>query len=68
MILAAGSNGKAGRERRVVVTGQGIVSCLGHDVDTFYNNLLAVRQSTELFSLLTQAVLPCSFYAANIGH
>ncbi|KAK9805796.1 hypothetical protein WJX73_000412 [Symbiochloris irregularis] len=41
VILAAGSNGKAGRDRRVVVTGQGIVSCLGHDVDTFYNNLLA---------------------------
>ena len=29
-----------------MVTGQGIVSCLGHDVDTFYNNLLAVGHST----------------------
>lgn len=27
--------------RRIVVTGMGVVSCLGHDVDEFYNNLLA---------------------------
>jgi 3-oxoacyl-[acyl-carrier-protein] synthase II len=27
--------------RRVVVTGMGVVSCLGHDPDTFYNALLA---------------------------
>ena len=27
-------------ERRVVVTGMGVVSCLGHDPDEFYNNLL----------------------------
>ena len=29
-------------ERRVVVTGMGVVSCLGHEVDEFYNNLLEV--------------------------
>src|SRR5882672_12922736 len=28
-------------ERRVVVTGLGVVSSLGHDVDTFWNQLLA---------------------------
>src|SRR5260221_3324371 len=28
-------------ERRVVVTGWGVVSSLGHDVDTFWNHLLA---------------------------
>ena len=28
-------------ERRVVVTGLGVVSSLGHDVDTFWNHLLA---------------------------
>lgn len=27
--------------RRVVVTGMGVVSCLGHDPDTFYDALLA---------------------------
>ncbi|KAJ7520052.1 hypothetical protein O6H91_20G065000 [Diphasiastrum complanatum] len=28
------------KERRVVVTGMGVVSCLGHDPEIFYNNLL----------------------------
>ncbi|KAK3438629.1 hypothetical protein EUGRSUZ_C03291 [Eucalyptus grandis] len=28
------------KQRRVVVTGMGVVTPLGHDVDTFYNNLL----------------------------
>ena len=29
------------KQRRVVVTGMGVVSCLGHDPTTFYDNLLA---------------------------
>ena len=29
-------------ERRVVVTGMGVVSCLGHEVEEFYNGLLEV--------------------------
>lgn len=28
------------KERRVVVTGLGVVTSLGHDPDVFYNNLL----------------------------
>ena len=28
------------KERRVVVTGMGVVTSLGHDPDVFYNNLL----------------------------
>lgn len=28
------------KQRRVVVTGMGVVTPLGHEVDTFYNNLL----------------------------
>ena len=28
------------KERRVVVTGMGVVTPLGHDPDEFYNNLL----------------------------
>ncbi|KAH9305803.1 hypothetical protein KI387_010207, partial [Taxus chinensis] len=28
------------RQRRVVVTGMGVATCLGHDPDTFYKNLL----------------------------
>lgn len=31
----------ATKRRRVVVTGMGVVSCLGQDPETFYNNLLA---------------------------
>ena len=34
------AGGHAEPERRVVVTGMGVVSCLGHDPDEFYNNLL----------------------------
>ncbi|CAM6063734.1 unnamed protein product [Sphagnum tenellum] len=30
----------ATKQRRVVVTGMGLVSCLGHDPQTFYDNLL----------------------------
>src|SRR6185503_2903198 len=30
-------------DRRVVVTGLGVVSSLGHDIDIFWNNLLAGR-------------------------
>lgn len=29
-----------GKKRRIVVTGMGLVSCLGHEVDEFYDNLL----------------------------
>ncbi|KAK9830287.1 hypothetical protein WJX72_010820 [[Myrmecia] bisecta] len=40
IVARAGHSGPDGK-RRVVVTGMGVVSCLGHDVDEFYNNLLA---------------------------
>ncbi|CAN6451372.1 unnamed protein product [Victoria cruziana] len=33
-------NKKATKQRRVVVTGMGVVTSLGHDPDTFYQNLL----------------------------
>ncbi len=39
------------RQRRVVVTGMGVVSCLGHDVDTFYDSLLQVRCEPAVASL-----------------
>lgn len=37
---AGGRRGSGIKTRRVVVTGMGIVSCLGHDPDTFYSSLL----------------------------
>src|SRR5512137_449043 len=33
--------GSNSSERRVVITGLGVVSALGHDVETFWNNLVA---------------------------
>ena len=33
--------------RRVVITGMGVVSCLGHDPDTFYNALLAGQSGVK---------------------
>ena len=44
IVCQAASNGKVpGKPRRVVVTGMGVVSTLGHDPDEFYSNLLQVR-------------------------
>ncbi|KAK9918996.1 hypothetical protein WJX75_008560 [Coccomyxa subellipsoidea] len=38
--VACSQTGNGRPERRVVVTGMGVVSCLGHDPHEFYNNLL----------------------------
>ena len=43
----AASTGPNAAHRRVVVTGMGVVSCLGHDIDTFYDNLLEVKLDTR---------------------
>ena len=55
-----------GKQTRVVVTGQGIVSSLGQTVDEFYNNLLKVRDSgatmVDLFSILPVINSPCSAF------
>ena len=43
VLCQAYSNGKhTPKPRRVVVTGMGVVSTLGHDADEFYDNLLQV--------------------------
>ena len=51
----AGSNGKHNApERRVVVTGMGVVSALGHEVEDFYDKLLqvsAVMRASDCCSL-----------------
>src|ERR1044072_2015037 len=38
-------------ERRVVVTGLGVVSALGHDIDAFWNNLVAGRCGIDRITL-----------------
>eukprot|EP00798_Chlamydomonas_sp_ICE-L_P021401 gene21401-28359_t len=39
-LVVVAALGVGNKERRVVVTGMGVVSCLGCDVDAFYNGLL----------------------------
>lgn len=40
-----------GSKRRVVVTGMGVVSSLGHEHDEFYNNLLAGKSGVSLIEV-----------------
>lgn len=49
-------------KKRIVVTGMGIVSCFGQDVDVFYDNLLA---GTSGVVPLTQ--FPCEEYPTRIA-
>jgi len=41
------------KKKRIVVTGMGIVSCLGNDVDVFYDALLAGKSGVRLLSELS---------------
>ena len=38
-------------KRRVVVTGLGVVSCLGHEHGEFYDNLLAGKSGISLIEV-----------------
>ncbi|MCS7258193.1 MAG: beta-ketoacyl-ACP synthase II [candidate division WOR-3 bacterium] len=44
--------------RRVVVTGLGVVSCLGVDVNTFWNNLLAGKSGISRITRFDPSTLP----------
>eukprot|EP00898_Chlorokybus_atmophyticus_P008992 jgi/Chlat1/9094/Chrsp97S08413 len=46
---------------RVVITGMGLVSCFGNDVDTFYNNLLDGKSGIQTISGWDPADLPTRF-------
>jgi 3-oxoacyl-[acyl-carrier-protein] synthase II len=50
-------------ERRVVVTGLGVVSSLGHDIDTFWNHLLAGRCGIERISAFDPSGFDCQIAA-----
>lgn len=50
------------RKKRIVVTGMGIVSCFGNDVDVFYQSLLAGKSG---ISSITQ--FPCADYPTQIA-
>ncbi len=50
-------------ERRVVITGLGVVSCLGHSVDTFWTNLLAGQCGIDRISLFDPTQFDCQIAA-----
>src|SRR5471030_2748731 len=48
-------------KRRIVVTGMGIVSCLGNDVDQFYDHLLAGKSGIGPIDSFPCEALPTRF-------
>lgn len=50
------------KKRRIVITGMGVVSCFGMDVDVFYNSLLAGQSGV---SPITQ--FPCDEYPTRFA-
>ena len=50
-------------ERRVVVTGLGVVSSLGHDMDTFWNNLIAGRCGIDKITSFDVSQFDCRIAA-----
>ena len=58
-VCQAGANGKHNApERRVVVTGMGVVSSLGHEVEEFYDKLLQVLGAPVIMAAAAQ---PCAY-------
>ena len=50
-------------ERKVVLTGLGVVSSLGHDIDSFWGNLLAGRCGIERISAFDPGAFDCQIAA-----
>lgn len=50
------------RKKRIVVTGMGVVSCFGNDVDVFYQNLLAGNSG-----ITTITEFPCEDYPTRFA-
>ncbi|MBM3822143.1 MAG: beta-ketoacyl-ACP synthase II [Verrucomicrobia bacterium] len=50
-------------ERRVVVTGIGVVSSLGHDIDVFWSNLIAGRCGIDTIKAFDVAAYDCKIAA-----
>jgi 3-oxoacyl-[acyl-carrier-protein] synthase II len=49
-------------KKRIVVTGLGVVSCFGNDVNTFYSNLLAGKSGAQRIT-----EFPCDEYPTNFA-
>ncbi len=52
----------ADKSKRIVVTGMGVVSCFGNDIETFYDSLLAGKSGVQL---ITQ--FPCEDYPTRFA-
>ncbi|MBS0585792.1 MAG: beta-ketoacyl-ACP synthase II [Verrucomicrobia bacterium] len=50
-------------KKRVVITGMGLVSCFGQDIETFYQNLLAGKSGVKEITSFSVADLPTRFGA-----
>lgn len=50
-------------KKRIVVTGMGIVSCFGQDVDVFYDNLLAGNSGVQPLTLFSAEEYPTKIAA-----
>lgn len=62
---AAGSGGGGNlphERRRVVITGMGVTSSLGHEVGTFYDNLLAGKSGVSAIERF-----PTDGYSTQVG-
>lgn len=50
-------------ERRVVITGLGVVTCLGHDIDSFWKNILAGQCGIDKITLFDSSAYDCQVAA-----
>lgn len=53
---------KDNKQKRIVITGMGVVSCFGNDVDVFYQNLLAGHSGVKKISQF-----PCEEFPTRIA-
>ncbi|MBM3201586.1 MAG: beta-ketoacyl-ACP synthase II [Chlamydiae bacterium] len=54
-------------KKRIVITGMGVVSCFGHDVEKFYNHLLSGESGVQMINKFFCEDLPVRFGAAVTG-
>jgi 3-oxoacyl-[acyl-carrier-protein] synthase II len=50
-------------KKRVVITGMGLCSCFGNDVDVFYDNLLAGNSGVDIIDRFDPSKFPTKFAA-----
>jgi len=63
VVRAAAATKRTDPSQRIVVTGMGIASCFGNDVDTFYNKLLAGESAVGPIDRFDASEFPTNFAA-----